>query len=86
MGGETATEVNRLEELRRLTAELLELEPEELTDDGDFVEVYGADSLRAIELLARIEKLYKIDIPQVELPVMRNLSAVYEVVARYAGW
>ena len=84
--GEAGTLVDRLNELRELTAEVLEVEPVELTDTGDFMEEYEADSLRAIELLARIEKKYKVEIPQAELPTMRNLSAVYDVVARHAGW
>jgi acyl carrier protein len=65
---------------------VLELEPDELTDEGDFVEDYGADSLRAIEILARIEKRYKVEIPQEELPKMKDLQAVYDVVAPRAGW
>jgi acyl carrier protein len=76
----------RLDELRELTAEVLEMEPEEISDTADFAEEYDADSLRAIEILARIEKKYKIDIPQDRLPEMRNLKAVYDVVAAYAGW
>jgi acyl carrier protein len=77
---------NYLEELRELVAEVLEVEPEELTDTGDFQEDYEADSLRAIEMLARIEKRYKIEIPQKELASMQNLKAVYEVTASYARW
>jgi len=76
---------SRLEELREIVAEVLEIEPEELTDDGDFVEEYDADSLRAIEILARIEKRYRVEIPQAELAQMRNLEAVYTVLSRYAG-
>ncbi len=76
----------RLEELRELVAEVLEVEPEELTDNGDFQDEYEADSLRAIEMLARIEKKYKIEIPQKELANMQNLKAVYAVTAGYAGW
>lgn len=75
-----------LEELRELVAEVLEVEPEELTDDGDFQEEYEADSLRAIEMLARIERKYKIEIPQKELANMQTLKAVYTVTASYAGW
>jgi acyl carrier protein len=75
-----------LEELREIVADVLELEPEEVSEGADFVEEYEADSLRAIEILARIEKKYKVEIPQSELDAMRNLKAVYEVVARYAGW
>ena len=62
------------------------MEPDEIAEGGDFVEEYEADSLRAIEILARIEKHYKVEIPQAELNEMRNLKAVYDVVARYAGW
>lgn len=77
---------SHLDELRDLVAEILELEPSELSDDSDFVEVHGADSLRAIEILARIEKRYEVEIPQSELPNMGNLRAVYTVVAQRAGW
>jgi acyl carrier protein len=73
-----------LEELRELVAEVLEVEPQEITDTGDFVKDYEADSLRAIEILARIEKKYKVEIPQSELPQMHNLATVHEVLARYA--
>jgi len=78
--------ISRYEQLREIVAEVLELEPEEVTDTGGFIEDYEADSLRAIEILARIEKKYKIEIPQSQLPRMRNLKAVYEVVAQYANW
>ncbi|WP_344084967.1 acyl carrier protein [Luedemannella helvata] len=76
----------RLEELREIVAEVLELEPEEVTDTGDFMEEYDADSLRAIEILARLDKKYQVEIPQSELPELRNLKAVYDAVARHAGW
>jgi acyl carrier protein len=77
---------DHLNELRDMIADVLELEPEELSDTDDFVADHDADSLRAIEILARIEKKYKIEIPQQELAEMRNLKAVYAVVGRYAGW
>jgi acyl carrier protein len=75
-----------LGELREMIADVLELEPGEIADGADFVETYDADSLRAIEILARIEKKYKVEIPQSELPEMRNVKTVYEIVARYTGW
>lgn len=81
-----STANERLEELRDVVAEVLEVETEELTDEGDFQADYEADSLRAIEMLARIEKKYRIEIPQKELAQMRNLKTVYEVTARHAGW
>lgn len=82
----TTQAIQHIDELREIVAEVLELEPGEIEDGADFVDQYEADSLRAIEILARIEKMYRIEIPQAELPEMRNLKAVYDVVARYAGW
>ena len=76
----------RFEQLREIIAEVLEIEPSELTEDGDFAEDYQADSLRAIEILARIDKQFKVEIPQTELPDLRTLKATYEAVARHAGW
>jgi acyl carrier protein len=75
-----------LEDLREMIADVLELEPEELTDTGLFVEDHGADSLRAIEILARIEKKYKVEIPQEKLAEMVNLAAVYATLEESAGW
>jgi acyl carrier protein len=85
-GGRSLLEVDsRMAELREIVAEVLELDDDELSDTGDFVEMYEADSLRAIEILARLEKKYKVEIPQSELAEMRNLKAVGEVVARYVA-
>ncbi len=81
-----AYDMARMEEIRNIVAEVLELEPEELTETSLFKEDHDADSLRAIEILARIEKLYKVEIPQAELARMTHLIAVYDVVRTYAGW
>lgn len=82
----TATKQEQLDEIREIVAEVLELEPEEVTETSHFVEEHEADSLRAIEILARLEKKYKVEIPQSELPKMVNLTEVYNVLAQHAGW
>ncbi|MEV6304165.1 acyl carrier protein [Actinoplanes sp. NPDC051861] len=78
-------EDQQLEDLRALVAEVLEVEPEELTDTGDFMEEYEADSLRAIEILARLDKQFKVEIPQAELPELRNLKAVHAALIRHSA-
>jgi acyl carrier protein len=75
----------RLAQLREMVAEVLEIDPDELDETSDFVEEYEADSLRAIEILSRIERMYKVEIPQSELATMRSLKGVNEVVVRYVG-
>jgi acyl carrier protein len=75
-----------LDELREMIAEVLEVEPEEITETSSFVDDHEADSLRAIEILARIEKKYKVEVPQEKLAEMVNLRAVYNTLAERAGW
>ncbi len=77
---------DRSDEIREIVAEVLELDPEEITETSRFKEDHDADSLRAIEILARLEKTYGIEIPQTELAKMTHLAAVYEVVKASAGW
>jgi acyl carrier protein len=77
---------NHINEIREIVAEVLELESDEITETSRFKEDHDADSLRAIEILARLEKLYKVEIPQEELVNMTHLTAVYDVVKSHAGW
>lgn len=82
----TGTYATHMEELRDLVADILEFEPNEISDTGHFVEDYDADSLRAIEILTQIEKKYQVEIPQSELNDMHDMKAVYRIVAKYAEW
>ncbi|WP_019548303.1 acyl carrier protein [Streptomyces sulphureus] len=69
-------------QLREIIREILELEDDELTDTSLFIEDHEADSLLAIEILARIEQDLGVSIPQEELPEMVNFRSVHEVFAR----
>lgn len=73
------------EQIKAVVAEVLEVEPAELTDEGNFEQDYNADSLRAIEILAALERELKIEIPQEELSRMINMLGVYEVVEQYSS-
>ncbi len=72
-------------EIRAIVLDVLELDSEELTPTSRFKEEHDADSLLAIEILARIERQLKVQIPQSELAKMTHLDAVYEVVCRHMG-
>jgi acyl carrier protein len=67
--------------IRDIISEILEIEPDDMTDTSLFKEDHEADSLLAIEILAGLERAFKITIDQSELPGMVNLAAVYDVVA-----
>lgn len=82
----SVTNDERFRKIKTIVCEILELEEDEVTPEGLFNEDYGADSLRAIEILASLEREYGVVIDQAELSRMVNLKGVYEVVAETAGW
>lgn len=76
----------RRETIKEIVTDILEIDPEEVTETSLFKEEHDADSLRAIEILAALEKTFNVVIDQSELGRMVNLEGVYEVVSDAAGW
>ncbi|MCG6495233.1 acyl carrier protein [Kitasatospora sp. A2-31] len=76
----------RFAEIKEIVCDILELEEDEVTETSLFKEEHDADSLRAIEILAALEKRFGIVIDQAELARMVHLKGVYEVVSEGAGW
>jgi len=65
------------ENLRRIVADVSEIDV--IPDDTDFREL-GIDSMMGIEIVAEIERTYKISVPESELKNMTSLTRVYELV------
>ncbi|WP_329044948.1 phosphopantetheine-binding protein [Amycolatopsis sp. NBC_01488] len=83
----TSTETSsRTARIKEIVCDVLEIDEDEMTPTSLFIDDHGADSLLAIEILALLEKEFKVTIEQAELPRMVNLTAVHEVVAESAGW
>jgi acyl carrier protein len=72
-------------EIKDMVCDILELDSDELSETSLFKEDHDADSLRAIEILAALEKRFGVIIDQAELGRMVNLAGVYEVVAEAVG-
>ena len=80
----TTIDAKKLEnELRSLVAEIVEIEPDKITPDASFVEDLGMDSMMALEILASIEKKYKLRIPEENLPKVTNLNKTIEIVTKF---
>ena len=67
-------------DIRGLVAEILEAEPEEVKGDAGFVKDLGMDSMMALEILAGIEKKYRIAIPEDTLPKFVDLNSTIAIV------
>ena len=76
----TSIKIDVEKDVRALVAEVLETEPEQIRNDAHFVKELGMDSMMALEILASIEKKYRIIIPEEALPKFITLDATVNVV------
>lgn len=70
------------EDLRRIIAEVAEVD--EVPDSTAFKDL-GIDSMMAIEIVAEIERTYKLSIPEEELKDLVNLDSVFAKVSAKLG-
>jgi len=78
---DTVAADERKQKVRDIVCEILEIDAGEVTPTSLFKEDHGADSLRAIEILAALERTFSVTIDQSELSRMVNLDGVYAVVS-----
>ena len=74
---------NLEKELRLLVAEIVEVDEKEIVPESDFVEDLGMDSMMALEIMAAMEKKYKIQIPEDKLGKIRNFKDTLKLVKEY---
>ena len=67
-------------DIRDLVAEILEKEPREISSTAHFVKDLGMDSMMALEILAGVEKKYRIVIPEDALPKFINLNSTVSII------
>ena len=77
---EVNVNVNVEKDIRSLVAEILEVEPSEINGEANFVKDLGMDSMMALEILAGIEKKYRIVIPEEMLPKFTSLNKTVSIV------
>ena len=70
-------------ELILIISEIVEIEPEKITPNANFIEDLGMDSMMALEILASIEKKYKLRIPEENLPKMLSLNKTLDIVNKF---
>lgn len=70
------------EEVKKIVSEVSEVPQEQLKEDARFVEDLGIDSMMALEIVANIEKKYKVVIPEEEIPKIRSLKDVYNIMEK----
>lgn len=70
-------------EIKCIIAGIIEKDPAEINPEAKFVEDLGVDSMMAIEILAAIEKKYKIAIPEEKLTQLTTLNETIRIAKEY---
>ena len=77
---DAGSNINVEKDIRELVAEILETDPNEIDGAANFVKDLGMDSMMALELLAGVEKKYRIVIPEDALPKFTSLNQTVKIV------
>ncbi len=65
-------------ELKGIISEIIEID--DFNDDDNFVADLGVDSMLALEIVARIEKRYRVRIPEDRFAEMQTLNSVVHLM------
>ncbi len=71
------------QDVKELIADIIEVDPATLDPDANLVEDLGMDSMMALEILASLEKRFKIKLPEDELPKITTVNRAIEVAKKY---
>lgn len=75
--------VNLEQDVKELIADIIEVDVASLDPNASLVEDLGMDSMMALEILASLEKRFKIKLPEDELPKITTVNRAIEVARKY---
>ena len=61
-------------QLKEIISKVVEMEPEKILPDADFMNDLGIDSLKAIEITGAIEKAFRVVVPEDQIREIRSLN------------
>ena len=70
------------QEVKKMISEISEIPEADFKEESLFFEDLGIDSMMALEIVAQIEKKYKVVIPEEEIPTIRSLQKVLELLGK----
>ena len=71
------------QEIKMIVADIIEVEPDKIDPNASLVEDLGMDSMMALEILASMEKKYKIKIAEEDLPKITSVNRAVELARKY---
>lgn len=67
-------------EVKKMVSEIAEIAEADIKEDAKFADDLGVDSMMALEIVASIEKKYKVRIPEEKIPTISSLGRVYALL------
>ena len=71
------------EDVRAMIAGILEMEPSAIDGDAQLVQDLGMDSMMALEIVAGLEKKYRIKLPEAVIPTVKTLNSIIALTKQY---
>ena len=68
------------EQIKQIIADRLGISPDEIDDDGDIMDVYGADSLDAVDLVIAFEDYFGFSVPDEDAVELRNVRKILNYI------
>ena len=68
------------EKLKKVIADVLNVDPEEITMESTFVDDLGADSLDVFQIIMGLEEEFDIEVPDEEAEKITTVGAVVEYI------
>ena len=72
-------------EIRQIIADIVEIPAEQVGDNTSLADELGVDSLMALEIVATIEKKYRVQIPEEKLQRVKTLNDTVALAQEYLG-
>jgi len=72
------------DEVKEVVVEQLNVNPDEVKLESDFVEDLGADSLDVVELVMALEEKFEIEIPDEDAEGIKTVKDVVEYIEKKA--
>ena len=71
-----------LDKLKQIVAEVLSVDPRELTEETNFIDDLCADSLDLYQVIQEIEEIFEIEIPEEEAEKIRTVGEAAELIRK----
>ncbi|MBF0109558.1 MAG: acyl carrier protein [Magnetococcales bacterium] len=73
------------ERVKKIVVEQLQVEPDQVTDDANFVDDLGADSLDTVELVMALEEEFGMEIPDDAAGEIQTVRQAIEYIIKHSS-